>query len=145
MDEKIEKAKREYPIGTQFYPAHTTQRDDNYCIITTTNFRYDDSGNLIAITLDNKTWSSFTAADFKLHGTINYERIVWHKANNKWATIKKRVNPCSEIFPSYDPKTVQSLIELWEEMSKRACITGNSIHEGTDVIETYFPTIKEIE
>lgn len=144
MDERIEKAKREYPIDTQFYPAHTSISEENYSIVINTNFRYDECGNLIAPTSENKTWCSLYASDFKLHGTVNYERIIWYKANNKWATIKKRVIPCPEIFP-YDPKTVQSLIELWEEMSKRACITGNSIHEGTDVIETYFPTIKEIE
>lgn len=74
----LEEAKRRFPIGTKFYPAHLNQKIE-YCIVTEDSV-FILSNNEITLQVNN---SSFNY-DIKYGSTI-YNRIIYSK--NCWAEI----------------------------------------------------------
>lgn len=100
MDLIIQKALKDYPIGTKFFPAHINNNNLNYCIVVNSFFNYDNNGNLIAYTSFGKTCCYSSDASFSTHGNSIYERIIWYKNKNKWAEIKE-LPIKSKFIPGY--------------------------------------------
>lgn len=79
----LEEAKRRYPVGTKFYPAHLSGEieEDVYCIITDdTEFKF--IGDSIYATVNGNTYFS---ADQTKYGNTSYNRCLYN--NKKWAEI----------------------------------------------------------
>ena len=83
--ELLEKAKRDYPIGTEYYPAHLTPNEDCKCIMNEDSFnKLYISGNSIVTGKNNKEgWSE----------------VVYH--NDTWATIISKPETKIDIIPEY--------------------------------------------
>ena len=85
----LEEAKKRYPIGTKFIPAHlTVQEVEDFCIVTNTNFSC--KGDFIySLTDENRTSSSHSE-----YGNSTYERIVYDgRNNNLWAKVIEELKP----------------------------------------------------
>jgi hypothetical protein len=97
--ELIEEAKRRYPIGTKFYPAHLNQKE--YCIITNNNFQvyYGNNINVCALTESGKQFAS--SSDIEYTNGNSYNRNVYY--DDKWADIaeEKSVEPIVESKSDY--------------------------------------------
>jgi len=85
----ITEAKRRYPIGTKFYPAHLNQKSE-YCIVTNTKFEL--SNDAIHVLTDEG--SVFDSNRQSKYGKTNYNRMVY--CDGKWADIIQESN--SEEF-----------------------------------------------
>ena len=80
-EDLLAKAKKLYPIGTKFYPAHVSLEHRRYCIVT--NDKFSSSCNeIMALTDEGEMYNS----SLKYGGTA-YNRIVYHEG--KWAEIVK--------------------------------------------------------
>ena len=80
-EDNIALAKKMYPIGTKFYPAHISVKHGRYCIVT--NDKFSNSNNdIIALTDEGHPYNSSLK-----YGGNDYNRIVYHKG--KWAEIVK--------------------------------------------------------
>jgi len=74
----IQEAKRRYPIGTKFSPAHL---DAGTCIITNTNFEIVGNGDIYALTNEGDK------SGFDEKYGESWSRLVYEKCTNKWAKI----------------------------------------------------------
>jgi len=83
----IEEAKRRYPIGTKFYPAHIdSERQDEYCIVTTNEYLYEH--DCIYAVAKNKSESD--SGGYSTHATEGntvYNRVVYDTQKG-WAKIR---------------------------------------------------------
>ena len=79
----LEEIKKKFPIGTKFKPAHLITQN-NVSIITNTNFKYDDKGNIIALTDEN----NHTGFQYR-YGNHNYTRVAYLSDTKKVAEIIK--------------------------------------------------------
>ena len=108
--ELITEAKRRYSIGTKFIPAHVTQNPDYFCIVCTTDFRYENDC-LYAVLPDN------TVYDFKNnpeYGNCDLNRVIFYKGS--WATILPTENkPQFEVGKWYQIKTAYNWIIKYKE------------------------------
>lgn len=77
----IEEAKKRYPIGTRFCPAHIESTISYFCIIVNSNFI--NTGNIITNCLENGDY--FDRDCDPQYGNNDYNRIVYYKG--KWANI----------------------------------------------------------
>lgn len=88
----LAEAKRRYPIGTKFIPAHIS-RDDTFCIITNENFE-KNGDNIISFTDD---FLKYTHGSNSRYGNCSYNRLVYDNGN--WATIIPPDIPIPLIIP----------------------------------------------
>jgi hypothetical protein len=99
-EELIEEAKRRYPIGTKFYPAHL--KSETYCVVTTNNFEIIDYSNNISVAALTESGEEFASSyDIEYsHGGI-FSRLVYYEG--KWANIveEKSVEPIVESKNDY--------------------------------------------
>jgi hypothetical protein len=79
----IEEAKKRYPIGTTFVPAHLlTEKNNDYCIVTNSRFKIYEEDYVYILTDEGRKNST----EAKYGSTAPaYERIVF--AKGKWARI----------------------------------------------------------
>jgi hypothetical protein len=94
-EELIEEAKKKYPIGTKFYPAHLGGKK-TYCTVTTDKFRveYGIEVNVYALTKTRRVYS--LTSDEEYTDGADYNRNVF--SAGKWADIVKE-------------KSVESIVE----------------------------------
>jgi hypothetical protein len=77
-DKLIAEAKRRYPIGTKFNPAHIGS-NNFICIVTNDNFMFDEP-DVFSLTDDNHRWS-----EDEKYGDTHYNRCVY--CDGVWANI----------------------------------------------------------
>lgn len=63
-DDLIEEAKKRYPIGTRFIPAHLSE-SSSYCIVTNDKFIKNDGG-IYALTNENEIYSQIQNTVIKI-------------------------------------------------------------------------------
>lgn len=101
VDNLIEEAKRRYPVGTKFFPAHISDNTSEYCIITEDcKFVRDE---------DDVIYSKITTAHrgiserwvdrqiFPEYGNTSYNRNVYFRG--KWAEIMEEVPKSEDWIP----------------------------------------------
>lgn len=88
-EEILEEAKRRYPVGTHFFPAHLRKRpeDKEYCIVTEDSVFIVDAGNDIVATIDGEHWDSTRNPKY---GNTAWYRIIY--TNGCWAEILSPLN-----------------------------------------------------
>ena len=80
----IAEAKRRFPIGTKFFPAHLNRDSSgrDYCIVTNHDNIKELGGSIYACTDEGKTY------DFdSKYGNTSYDRILCEISEEKWAEI----------------------------------------------------------
>jgi hypothetical protein len=82
----ITEAKRKYPVGTHFYPAHISNNFVGYCIVTNDDFRMSGD-DVYSMTDDGHSWS-----DDSRFGTTNAMRLIYEGSKNHWAKTKSEPN-----------------------------------------------------
>jgi hypothetical protein len=80
-EDLIEKAKKKYPVGTKFCPAHIDNKTNSFCIITDDTV-FKQLRDTVIATVNDRDWIHCSN---KKYGNTNYDRIVYYK--NKWAEI----------------------------------------------------------
>jgi len=82
-EELIAEAKRMYPVGTYFYPAHVVnaKKEVDYCIITDDTV-FEISGLWVIATVHGVNWDSSPK-----YGNTCYNRTIY--TGEKWAEIKE--------------------------------------------------------
>jgi hypothetical protein len=105
-DNLLEQAKRMYPVGTKFYPAHVNVDSKSYCIVTNDRF-YDYEDGISALTDEG---TSFSFSDSLKYGTTTMNRNVYYKG--KWAEIL-----IEEIVK--EEEVVTSLVGRWVKFLKQ--------------------------
>lgn len=103
-DPLITEAKKRYPVGTKFCPAHVDIDPEDYCIITkdcciiTEGYciiTEDSEFTIIcgdvysSITIDKKNWDDSGNSKY---GTTTINRVVYYSQENKWAEIINQSN-----------------------------------------------------
>lgn len=83
-EQLIEEAKRRYPVGTKFSPAHVARHDVSYCIITKDS-TFDYQSGYITAKAGLDSHKNGTPQKPTEYGTTWYNRIVYY--NEKWADI----------------------------------------------------------
>jgi len=78
----FDEAKRRYPIGTKFIPAHMDD-DTTECIIVTRKFKREDD-KIMALLNDGGTYDASINTKY---GNTNFYRVVYCESRNKWARI----------------------------------------------------------
>jgi hypothetical protein len=99
--ELIEEAKRRYPIGTKFYPAHLVSQNE-YCIVTNNNFQVDYGSSVRVWALTAKTGRNYACdSDIEYSHGGSYNRTVYY--DGKWADIveEKSIEPIIESKSDY--------------------------------------------
>jgi hypothetical protein len=95
-NELLEEAKRRYPIGTKFYPAHAGDDGKEFCIVTNNNFMSEnDCSYVYALTDNGGVYDK--SRDGKC-GNTDFNRIVCERG--KWAEIieqPKQTNRCVHV------------------------------------------------
>lgn len=94
VDNLIEEAKKRYPIGTKFRPAHIGNTSGNYCLVSTENFKIEN--NVIYAKLkNNKVSESFPFE----YGDNYLNRVIYY--HGKWAEIleNETIKPNSATSP----------------------------------------------
>lgn len=89
QDKLLEKAKRDYPIGTHFYPAHiSNDNPTDYCIVTTNEYEVSSNGGINAIAKD-KSYSDgrYCKSDNSSEGNTCLHRMIY-STEHGWAKIK---------------------------------------------------------
>lgn len=121
-EDLLAKAKKLYPIGTKFYPAHDTAKTNkHYCIVTNDKFM-ERSDCIISLT-DEKTNIDSSAK----YGNTSLNRTVYYEG--KWAEIVKEDIVTSLVGRwvkllsnfSYD-QPIGSYDLIIEDDEKRSCI-----------------------
>jgi hypothetical protein len=85
----MDEAKRLYPVGTRFVPAHMGQSEQTWCVITDdSEFKYNGGDPDITSMVDGKAWIPAKRLEPSKYGNTEYNRCVYH--NGKWA---KRLDP----------------------------------------------------
>lgn len=87
----IEEAKKRYPIGTRFIPAHIPNSKD-YCIVTNDNFKLNTHG------IYSLTDNGIKFSNDKKYGTTGCNRIIYYEG--KWAEIlpSTKQNPNTDFI-----------------------------------------------
>lgn len=80
-ENNIALAKKMYPIGTKFYPAHVISNTKEYCIVTNDMFS-DSRDGIMSLTDEERFYDSSSK-----YGNTAYNRLVYHEG--KWAEIVK--------------------------------------------------------
>ena len=80
-DSLIEEAKKRYPVGTKFYPAHTGKGSNEYCIVTDDSVFIGDN-NMIYSKINGFIWSSDKDPKY---GNTGYNRLIYQRG--EWADI----------------------------------------------------------
>ena len=102
-EELIAEAKRRYSIGTKFIPAHVNQNPDYFCIVCTTDFRYENDC-LYAVLPDNTIFDTQNNPEY---GNCDFNRIIFYK--DFWATILPTENkPQFEVGKWYKNLSIHS-------------------------------------
>jgi hypothetical protein len=120
-DELLAEAKKRYPIGTKFYPAHVTEsakKYDRYCIVTQDSI-FVSINNQIILRVNDSNFSVFNKPEY---GNTQFNRVVFD--NGIWATIisepksiEQQVSECVSGYtwkPNYQSiyqKTFEALTE----------------------------------
>ena len=83
----LEEAKRRYPIGTKFYPAHSRDAKEynKYCIVVNEDFIINYDGDIVALTNLGGEYIISDCEGFSDCGNTTYSRIVYNEGN--WAEI----------------------------------------------------------
>lgn len=80
----IEEAKRRYPVGTKFYPAHVDD-PDGYCVVTEdTVFEMTDDYFLMAPVKGSYYTDPGREPQY---GTTVYSRVIYDSIDDEWADI----------------------------------------------------------
>lgn len=115
-DDLISEAKRRYPLGTKFRPAHIPGSDiTEYCIVTEDSI-FHKNGDEIVLTINGRWWIKKGNPKY---GNTNYDRYVYYQG--KWAEIvsnKQEIN-------TYDLKVgdtlKQEIIDAWAGIEGNFC------------------------
>jgi hypothetical protein len=103
-DPLITEAKRRYPVGTHFMPAHT---NDGICIITE-DCKFDkiDGNNIYSRII---TTNQVSSSD-KKYGNTGYNRVVYY--NGKWAQVvgNQELEPVKSIIEEYPYKVGDNIV-----------------------------------
>jgi len=109
----LEEAKKRFPVGTKFVPAHIdTNKSDRYCIIVEDGeFVEDEEEQSIAQELkDGRNWDSNRDPKY---GTTNWGRLVYNQGN--WARIieepKTRIVESLNECKAEDPLIYRTIVE----------------------------------
>lgn len=89
-DIMVIEAKKRYPVGTRFYPAHQEYNvgDSEYCIMTDdTKIEVDRNGTIYAAI--NGSW--WDATGNPKYGNTTWNRVLWDADDDTWATVLKEV------------------------------------------------------
>jgi hypothetical protein len=79
----VTEARRRYPMGSLFKPAHVNKENSEFCIITNNNFVYEN-GHVYALTNTGGYWS-----DANMYGNTQSNRIVYYGDKKVWAEYQK--------------------------------------------------------
>lgn len=123
-DALVREAKKRYPIGTKFYPAHTDEdgkNNNDICIVTNADFGVN-SDTVWAKTDDGRQYDSSPK-----YGNTSFNRNVYHQG--RWARIasafpKVEINGYTAKFSddevSFGCQTYKKdfIITLWECLDK---------------------------
>ena len=107
----IEEAKKRYPVGTCFFPAHINKKRDNtYCIITEdSNFVLRNFEQIVAIIND----SNWVDSRLKQYGNTPFNRVVYERG--KWAEIvskpEEKIKEITEENKSLVGRYLKALID----------------------------------
>jgi hypothetical protein len=98
----IEEARRRYPIGTKFYPAHISDAryEKIYCIVVNDRFTFE-GGDIIALTDSGDHFMVSCEHDYDGHGNTALNRIVYH--HGKWAEIVEETTEQVQIPDKVNP------------------------------------------
>ena len=109
-EELIAEAKKRYSIGTKFIPAHVSQNPNYFCIVCTTDFRYEND-YLYAVLPDNTIYDIKNNPEY---GNCDLNRIIFYKGS--WATILPTKNkPQFEVGKWYQIKIAYNWIIKYKE------------------------------
>ena len=108
-EELIAEAKRRYSIGTKFIPAHVSQNPNYFCIVCTTDFRYEND-YLYAVLPDDTVYDAQNNPEY---GNCPFSRVIFY--SKEWATILPTENkPQFEVGKWYQIKTAYNWIIKYE-------------------------------
>lgn len=136
-DPLITEAKRRYPIGTRFYPAHIgPESESDYCVVTNQRFRVVHN-DVEILTDEGSVWTGDSKD--KKYGNTSYNRVVRH--DGKWATVAP---PLSEVKAKEAPSLSKE--ELLEKATKDYPIgtryeSANPESPGTHTVQSTFMSI----
>lgn len=100
----LEQAKKRFPVGTKFVPAHIdTDESDRYCIIVEYGEFVEDEDNEITQTLNGSYWDENYNPEY---GNTKWNRVVYFRGN--WARIIEE--------PKVDEKQIIEKIEERNEI-----------------------------
>ena len=95
-DKLMEQARKMYPVGTKFIPAHISREEGVWCVITSdSELKWNGGGLNITSMVNGKAWLNANRARSDEYGNTEYNRCVYH--NGKWA---KRL----DSLPATEPK-----------------------------------------
>lgn len=113
-EELLKYAKKNYPIGTKFHPAHVNS-NDCYAIITDDSEIKIDDGMNITATINNENWVS---SNLRKYGNTALNRVIFDGITKKWARIieDKSISPLNN-FPYYVDKdfTIGDVVKIINE------------------------------
>ncbi len=115
----LEQAKKLYPIGTIFYPAHV-HNEKHYCIITNDTV-FEQFNNEIIAKIPQGDWDNTNNSKY---GNTHFNRVIYH--NKKWAKIK---NQESIVYPVQDVEQVWQKAMLDFKTKKEDTIIYNPVLE----------------
>lgn len=85
----LEEARRRFPIGTKFNPAHMACIDD-ISIVTNSNFVENEDGNIFSMTDEGDFSADF---DESKYGNHDYCRVIYYTHTGKVADILELPKP----------------------------------------------------
>ena len=86
-------ARRLFPIGTEFYPAHASSKPYNgYCIVTVdSDFQQNFANDRITLVVKGCGYTLDSKDKPSKYGNTTYNRII--RENGRWAEIRTPVIP----------------------------------------------------
>ena len=152
IEELIAKAKKNYPIGTKFIPAYASQNFDYFCIICTTDFRYENDC-LYAVLPDNTVYDIQNNPEY---GSCSLNRVIFY--SKEWATIlPAESKPQFEVGKWYQIKTAYDWIikykgtnngkieAAWSCLAKSNTKVGEGGNWGSKPTEVKELSIEEVQ
>lgn len=79
LDDLLEEAKKRYPIGTKFYPAHLNNKDNSgeYIVNSENIFEFDSDKKFISLKLNGQSTSN----------SKGYTNVIYEISTKRWAEI----------------------------------------------------------
>ncbi|HQP00506.1 MAG TPA: hypothetical protein PL042_07900, partial [Caldisericia bacterium] len=114
-DDLISEAKKRYPIGTKFRPAHIPGSDiTEYCIVTEDSI-FHKNGDEIVLTVNGYWWDR----ENPKYGNTNYNRYVYYQG--KWAEIVSDEPEINTYGLKVGDILKQEIIDAWAYIEGNFC------------------------